>query len=216
MPVDDAQIVVLREALGEAKRAEDTDRLDDLQEYGTMTRSALESIERTDMHAAVRKNIEETIRHAVNVQHASNTEGGHYDARRVQQLIEEIIAEPADQSRSPATEKSASKGQRDIPEEMIDQTLADSFPASDPPSWSMGRDSGGERDPSGKPGTTEHPVSRGEIKTQPCFSWPLGAPDLLIYFAAASSSLCALFLPLGFFSCHFASPCYALLSLDAF
>jgi hypothetical protein len=110
MPVDDAHIVVLREALGEAKRAEDTERLDNLQEYGTMTRSALESIERADMHAAIRKNIEEAIRHAVNVQHASNTEGGHYDARRVQQLIEEIIAEPADQSHSPPTEKSASKG----------------------------------------------------------------------------------------------------------
>lgn len=27
-----------------------------------------------------------------------------------------------------------------LSEELIDQTLADSFPASDPPSWTMGRD----------------------------------------------------------------------------
>jgi HAD superfamily hydrolase (TIGR01549 family) len=35
------------------------------------------------------------------------------------------------------------KGEEPLSEEMIDATLADSFPASDPPSWTMGR----ERDP---------------------------------------------------------------------
>ena len=27
-----------------------------------------------------------------------------------------------------------------VPEEMIDKTLADSFPTSDPPSWNMGKE----------------------------------------------------------------------------
>jgi hypothetical protein len=32
------------------------------------------------------------------------------------------------------------KGRSKISDEMVDQTLADSFPASDPPSWNMGRE----------------------------------------------------------------------------
>ena len=34
-----------------------------------------------------------------------------------------------------------------ISEEMIDGTLADSFPASDPPSWTLGRDTYQEKEP---------------------------------------------------------------------
>jgi hypothetical protein len=32
-----------------------------------------------------------------------------------------------------------------ISEEMIDQTLADSFPASDPPAWTLGRERAPEK-----------------------------------------------------------------------
>ena len=34
-----------------------------------------------------------------------------------------------------------------LSEEMIDATLADSFPASDPPSWTLGRDTYQEKEP---------------------------------------------------------------------
>jgi starvation-inducible DNA-binding protein len=40
-----------------------------------------------------------------------------------------------------------------ISEEMIDATLADSFPASDPPSWTLGRDHSREDKPSGAANT---------------------------------------------------------------
>lgn len=60
------------------------------------------------------------------------------------------MTEATDQSGGPATEKSTSDGQTPVPEEMIEQTLGDSFPASDPPSWNMGKEAEAERDPGGK------------------------------------------------------------------
>ncbi len=44
-----------------------------------------------------------------------------------------------------ARKKQPNEGQKDlnpnaVSEEMIDKTLADSFPASDPPSWTTGRE----------------------------------------------------------------------------
>ena len=38
-----------------------------------------------------------------------------------------------------ATPPRAVKGARNIRERLLDDTLADSFPASDPPSWTLGR-----------------------------------------------------------------------------
>jgi hypothetical protein len=37
-------------------------------------------------------------------------------------------------------EKSSERRDRSLSEQMIDQTLEDSFPASDPPSWTTGRE----------------------------------------------------------------------------
>ena len=57
----------------------------------------------------------------------------------------------------------ASSGRdQQISEEMIDSTLADSFPASDPPSWILGRDHNKEEKTPGA-AITETSRSHGEV-----------------------------------------------------
>lgn len=46
-----------------------------------------------------------------------------------------------------ATPPRAVKGARNVRERLLDDTLADSFPASDPPSWTLGRRASARRSP---------------------------------------------------------------------
>ena len=94
MPVDDSTTAAIRQACEYAKQAEGSDRLDDLQDYGGRARTTLESIERSGLDSSIRHKIEEAIRHAINAQNASSPDGGQHDARRVRELINEILGEP--------------------------------------------------------------------------------------------------------------------------
>lgn len=47
----------------------------------------------------------------------------------------------------PTTPPRAVKGARNVRERLLDDTLADSFPASDPPSWTLGRRASARRSP---------------------------------------------------------------------
>ena len=46
---------------------------------------------------------------------------------------------------------------------MIDATLADSFPASDPPSWTLGRDRYRGKEPDTSTNETLNPIAREEF-----------------------------------------------------
>ena len=50
-----------------------------------------------------------------------------------------------------------------LAEEMIDATLADSFPASDPPSWTLGRDRYRGKEPDTSTNETLNPIAREEF-----------------------------------------------------
>jgi hypothetical protein len=77
-----------------AKQTEGSDKLDDVQDYGGRARTTLESIDRSGLDSSIRHKIEEAIRHAINAHNASSPDGGQHDARRVRELIDEILGEP--------------------------------------------------------------------------------------------------------------------------
>ena len=51
-----------------------------------------------------------------------------------------VQAKASTETTSRQTAQKTEQPNRAISEEMIDETLADSFPASDPPSWTTGRE----------------------------------------------------------------------------
>lgn len=90
---DDALAVTLREACEHARRAANAAELEELQEYGARAKTTLESLDRSAMALAIRKKVQEAIRHATNAQSAVNPNGGRLDAEKARGLVAELLGE---------------------------------------------------------------------------------------------------------------------------
>jgi hypothetical protein len=93
MPVDDDTTNALRDAATDARKAQASDNLESIHEYGGRARKTLETINRNGMDSTVKELIEEAIRHAINAQRAVNPNGGRHDARLVREQITIILGD---------------------------------------------------------------------------------------------------------------------------